>query len=120
MNNPIFINQLHALSANRFALNDLSYDEYQGFLGTLLSYFNQTNLHRHYLIGTDGCHLCDDVQILACRVGLDLTVLELSDADDVLIDTLGVMIPILVTPNALLCYPFGVMDLLNLPSLTKK
>lgn len=118
MDNSKFIKYLQQLSTNRFALNVLSGHEYQDFLHTLLAHFHQQKANQYYLIGTDGCHLCDDVMTLCQRIGLNVTALELSDANDVLIDTLGLMIPILVTPTALLCYPFGVMDLMALPVMT--
>ena len=118
MDNSKFIKYLQQLSTNRFALNVLSGHEYQDFLHTLLAHFHQQKANRYYLIGTDGCHLCDDVMTLCQRIGLNVTALELSGANDVLIDTLGLMIPILVTPTALLCYPVGVMDLMALPVRT--
>ena len=119
MYNINFISYLQKLSADRFALNALPDGEYQDFLHTLLAYFGKQELCQYYLIGTDGCHLCDDVKALCQHLNISIISLELSETDDVLIDTLGVMIPILVTPTALLCYPFGIMDLAKLPTLPK-
>lgn len=115
--NPTFINQLQKLSQNRFALSE--HTEYQSFLSTLLGCFHKSDTTRHYVIGTDGCHLCDEVCQSARQIGMDITVLELSLAPDILIETLGQMIPILLSPHRLLCYPFGIMDMLILMDYKK-
>ncbi|AKG19797.1 hypothetical protein AAX09_06030 [Moraxella bovoculi] len=72
-----------------------------------------------YLIGTDGCHLCDEVYALLSQVGRIRPLpfvhrVDVMNADELVIETLGVVIPILVTPARLLCYPFGVMDIMTL------
>ncbi|MDO4895738.1 MAG: hypothetical protein Q3971_00125 [Moraxella sp.] len=112
--NAMFIKYLQDLSQNRFALNTLNDDTYRAFLRTLLAQFGQHNSQRWYLIGTDGCHLCDDTARLMHRLGVDFIRLELTDTHDDIIDTLGMMIPILLTPTKMLCAPFGVMDIMAL------
>lgn len=119
MNNPIFINQLTDLSKNRFALDTLSNEQSFEFYQTLLSNFNINLGNDWYLIGTDGCHLCDEVYALLSQVGRIRPLpfvhrVDVMNADELVIETLGVVIPILVTPARLLCYPFGVMDIMTL------
>lgn len=119
MNNPIFINQLTDLSKNRFALDTLSNEQFFEFYQTLLSNFNINLGNDWYLIGTDGCHLCDEVYALLSQVGRIRPLpfvhrVDVMNADELVIETLGVVIPILVTPTRLLCYPFGVMDIMTL------
>ena len=121
MNNPIFINQLTDLSKNRFALDTLSNEQFFEFYQTLLSNFNIHAGNNWYLIGTDGCHLCDVTKSIieqaSCLGSLPiLHNLDLAEANDtgLLVDTLGIMIPVILTPSHLLCYPFGVMDVVNL------
>lgn len=119
MNNPIFINQLTDLSKNRFALDTLSNEQFFEFYQTLLSIFNINLGNDWYLIGTDGCHLCDEVYALLSQVGRIRPLpfvhrADVMNADELVIETLGVVIPILVTPTRLLCYPFGVMDIMTL------
>lgn len=121
MNNPIFINQLTDLSKNRFALDTLSNEQFFEFYQTLLSNFKIRAGNNWYLIGTDGCHLCDVtksiVEQASCLGSLPiLHYLDLAEANDasLLVDSLGVMIPVILTPSRLLCYPFGVMDVVNL------
>ncbi|MFB6349319.1 hypothetical protein ACFBZI_07790 [Moraxella sp. ZJ142] len=74
-----------------------------------------------YLIGTDGCHLCDKSHAVIKQAfattsnAPTLQLLDLANAsDEQLIDALGVLIPVLITKTRLLCYPFGVMDILSL------
>lgn len=119
MNNPIFINQLTDLSKNRFALDTLSNEQFFEFYQTLLSNFKINLGNDWYLIGTDGCHLCDEVYALLSQVGRIRPLpfvhrVDVMNADELVIETLGVVIPILVTPARLLCYPFGVMDIMTL------
>ncbi|STY87403.1 Uncharacterised protein [Moraxella ovis] len=119
MNNPIFINQLTDLSKNRFALDTLSNEQFFEFYQTLLSNFNINLGNDWYLIGTDGCHLCDEVYALLGQIGRIRPLpfvhrVDVMNADELVIETLGVVIPILVTPARLLCYPFGAMDIMTL------
>lgn len=118
--NVTFIKQLQALSHNRFALNGLSCDEFARFYLAVLAEFGQPPTNKCYLIGTEGCHLCDELWQLIKTTrphlinGLDIDYLELTDASSVLIDNLGVLIPIFLSPQKLLCYPFGMMDIMQL------
>lgn len=81
-----------------------------------------------YLLGTDGCHLCDDVDnfLHSVTIRLDLPTihrLELLDflpiCDSKLLECLSPFIPILLTPHDFLCYPFGIMDILSLKNNSK-
>lgn len=68
-----------------------------------------------WLVGTDGCHLCDDVQamyqMIAKRLPLPkLFVLDVMDLDDNVMKLLAPHIPVLIGIDKLLVYPFGVLD----------
>lgn len=123
MNNDNFINQLDRLAHDRFALDVIGADEYRQFYQDLLSLFDITSTDFvWYLLGTDGCHLCDDAHRLyqyASRTTplpplqmLDLA--DIIDPDHRAFAVFGMMIPVLITPTRLLCYPFGVMDIMAL------
>lgn len=124
MNNSIFINHLDNLSKDRFALNHLDGATFYQFYGDFLSQFDITptnNSQDWYLIGTDGCHLCDNINTLLAQISSNTTlpshhILDITHANDAetLIKHIGVMIPLLLTPTRLLCYPFGVMDIISL------
>lgn len=84
---------------------------------------NQTNHHDWYLLGTDGCHLCETTYALLLthqkRFELpNILVLDILDFydkyDKQFVECLSSFIPILITPTQFLCYPFGIMDILAL------
>lgn len=71
-----------------------------------------------WLIGTDGCHLCElaaaDIALVAKRLKLPNVVqLELLNFDNAVVQILGTHIPVLITTHSLLSYPFGVMDIIH-------
>lgn len=129
MTHQQFIHLLDRLTQDRFALTALDAQSFGKFQQILLSSF-QTTADKEaadkfytqdwYLLGTDGCHLCDEVGKLLDQVHTIALLppvhqLDLINAtDDALIEALGVMIPVLITPRRLLCYPFGAMDILAL------
>ena len=120
MTNDALVSQLTQLSANRFALNDLSQNEFSNIYQALLGCFDDfngqaQNPNAWYLIGTEGCHLCDKawgiLQTAQTSRPFVLYQLDLADShDERLIDVLGDKIPVLLTPHRLLCYPFGLLD----------
>lgn len=128
MNNN-FIKYLQNLTNDRFTLADLDHDEYSTFYALLLATFtglgSQQIIHTSnpatdwYLLGTDGCHLCHASHTLLTQVQAmypytpTVHVLDLADSEK-LIDHLGTLIPILITPTRLLCYPFVIMDIIYL------
>lgn len=115
-----FTNQLHALKNDRFALQSLSQPEFDQFYRELLASFSKTpDGKTWYLIGTDGCHLCEQSMAMIKTVNLQnhhakIVTLDIIESTDEIINALGASIPVLVTPKKLLCYPFGVMDILAL------
>lgn len=115
-----FTNQLHALKNDRFALQSLSQPEFDQFYRELLASFSKTpDGKTWYLIGTDGCHLCEQSMAMIKTVNLQnhhakIVTLDIIESTDEIINALGASIPVLVTPKKLLCYPFGVMDVLAL------
>ncbi|MDO4699511.1 MAG: hypothetical protein Q4A69_02335 [Moraxella sp.] len=116
IDNVTFVKQLQELSNNRFALNTLTADAFDEFYRQLLATFHLAPSRQWYLIGTEGCHLCQLAwQMLhASNTAHDIMYLELTDSTDVVIDHLGWLIPILLTPKGLLCHPFGIMDIVQL------
>ncbi len=130
MNNINFINHLQKLTSDRFSLSCLNNQQFGYFYHQLLSRFDVNSGSHHkicqstptqdwYLIGTDGCHLCHLSHTLLTQTKAihpnmpNFYELDLMDADGELIEHLGSLIPILITPTALLCYPFGVMDIIK-------
>ncbi|MCL1623769.1 hypothetical protein M2R47_05885 [Moraxella sp. Tifton1] len=121
MNRHVFSTHLTNLAHDRFALTQLKPQEFANLYHQIINSFNITaDGQDWYLIGTDGCHLCDEIasllhQIKQTRPLPHIHHLELIDSqDDTVINGLGVLIPILLTPKQLLCYPFGIMDILTL------
>ncbi len=119
--NELFIHQLQNLRQNRFFANKLPQKSYQIFYQTLLKYLNpQTHLdsQNKYLVGTDGCHLCDDAKNILLTAQkthpFAFTVLDLADADEWLMNEIYTIIPFFITPQKILCYPFGIMDIVFL------
>ncbi|WP_066801266.1 glutaredoxin family protein [Moraxella oblonga] len=115
-----FTNWLYALQHNRFALQALSQSDFYQFYATLLAGFAKTPDDKTwYLIGTEGCHLCEKSMAMINTLNLqnnDINIVELDimEGGDEIINALGASIPILLTPKTLLCYPFGIMDVLML------
>ncbi len=126
------LNTLLKLPQNRHALAHLPACEYQPLFTEITALLKadaaQVNaqtaaeVNAWYLIGTDGCHLCDYAYRLIQQAlhikttrPASLIRLDLADStDDTLIDTLGIHIPILLTPTKLLPYPFSIMDIMAL------
>lgn len=109
---------LSNLANNRHALNRLASDEFELLRHDLLDCLQvDIDTQAWYLIGTDGCHLCQDASVwinfvLQTQANAPiLHQLEIMDTTDIsLLDTMGKYLPILITPNKLLCYPFSMMD----------
>ncbi|UXZ04507.1 hypothetical protein [Moraxella nasicaprae] len=123
---PSPLTQLAKLSQDRFALTrqHQGFDDVRQYLMHALSAPHSSS--DWLLIGTDGCHLCDTawhtIHTASHTAPHPPTIikLDLADSHDPrLIDTLGTLIPILVTPMQLLCYPFGVLDIIKLLSTHK-
>lgn len=122
LNNKIHLSNL---KNNRHALTSLSQAEYSSLRTELLDCLQVSHNYDHdgawYLLGTDGCHLCQDAYTwltFALKTQSNaptLTRLEIMNTKDItLLDQLGRYLPILITPNKLLCYPFSVMDVTQL------
>ncbi|USZ15157.1 hypothetical protein NGM44_01815 [Moraxella sp. FZFQ2102] len=116
LNNKIHLSNL---KNNRHAVAGLSADDFTHFRQELLTCLQVDDIRDDtwYLIGTDGCHLCQDAQTWLGFVLKTVTPspalirLEIMNTQDItLLDSLGKYLPILITPNQLLCYPFSVMD----------
>lgn len=125
------IDHLKKLSTDRFALSTLSHHEFDKIHKELLAMFPpnspshnqiaQSNTAKDwYLLGTDGCHLCHlshDMLAKARTISPDMPSIydiDIIDGDDMLVEVFGKIIPVLLTPCHLLCYPFGVMDIMML------
>lgn len=80
-------------------------------------YPNLTN--EWLLLGTEGCHLCEQVKNNLKMVEKIYTIppiidIEVMDLDENLLALTAVHIPILVTNKAIANYPFGVMDVVGM------
>ena len=66
------------------------------------------------LLGTSGCHLCDDAQALLAHcldfTQVDVSVVDIADSDE-LMRLYGVKIPVLrcCQSNQVLCWPFDAL-----------
>lgn len=115
-----FISHLNALKNDRFALQSLTELEFCGFYAELLVNFSKLpDGKTWYLIGTDGCHLCEQSINMLKRLNMqsnniNIEILDIIDGSDEVVEALGVSIPVLLTPKSVLCYPFGVMDVMAL------
>lgn len=116
----IFISRLNALKNDRFALQSLTELEFHGFYAELLVNFSKLpDGKTWYLIGTDGCHLCEQSMAMIKMVHLQnphtkVVMLDIINSTDDVINALGASMPVLITPKKILCYPFGIMDILAL------
>ncbi len=117
------IAQLTELGHNRHALRQMEATEFSALRHQILAGLQSSDEQAWYLLGTDGCHLCHEAQSIietAATVYAQMPtvcVLDLADAaDERLVDLLGRHIPILMTDSQLLCYPFGLMDIIPLTS----
>lgn len=131
MDNISFFNHLQNLNNDRFALSHLDTQNFREFRRHFLQNFNVNSNSYHqinasntaqdwYLVGTDGCHLCHVCHALLTQTKAislhmpDFYELDIIDGSDELIGHLGTLIPVLLTPTLILCYPFGVMDIMRL------
>lgn len=112
---------LDLLTHNRFALRQ--HPDLQGIRHALITAYSihATPLQPDawWLIGTDGCHLCelaehDIMQVKGLYPLPDLQVLEILEFDASVIQIFSPLLPILITPTSLLTYPFGVMDIISI------
>lgn len=111
---------LGQLLDDRHALSRLPKETYQHIYAQILAALGVTN-QGWYLLGTEGCHLCHNTQAIIehalamTAAPIVFRVLDLADSqDEALIDALGVYIPILLTQDQMILYPFGLMDVMNL------
>lgn len=69
------------------------------------------------LYGTLGCHLCENAKNLLIQAqsvaDFDWQSVDIADFDNPLAHEWADKIPVLVTPNRTLFYPFSVMDILD-------
>lgn len=101
--------QLHSLLAKS---DEMSWQE------ALLPYCqkNDTPLRAYWLIGTDSCHLCDEMwglcQQAMIRLGVWVIQVELTDFDDKVATVLAPHIPVLIRKEDMVVYPFGLLEVL--------
>jgi hypothetical protein len=69
------------------------------------------------LLGTAGCHLCDEAEAVLRMAAGSAPLLwrhvEITDSDELLV-RYGERIPVLRHRNGELCWPFGVLDVVRL------
>lgn len=117
------ITALSKIADDRYALTRLPAADFTVLRHEILTVLQAADESPWYLLGTDSCHLCQIVQTLIDTASAayttlpKVTVLDLADAaDERMVDLLGRHIPILMTDRQLLCYPFGLMDIIHLAS----
>lgn len=72
-----------------------------------------------WLFGTDGCHLCENIQkeltlMQKSHAMPPIQMVDIIDLNEHLLTVMATHIPILITPKAVLNYPFGIMDMMGL------
>ena len=71
-----------------------------------------------FLLGTMGCHLCDEVEEmlrLFCGVTpVDVQKVDIADLDNSLMMQFATLIPVILTKDHQLSYPFSIVDLQTL------
>lgn len=114
---------LTKLGHDRHTLRHMEVTEFSALRHQILAALQASDTPAWYLLGTDGCHLCHEAQSIietaatVCTQMPTVCALDLADAaDERLVDLLGRHIPILMTDSQLLCYPFGLMDIIPLAS----
>lgn len=115
MTNADFLHLLVNFTIDRFALSGLNTQEFGQFYYRLIGEFGCT-APAWYLIGTDGCHLCEQAQDMLRIVRPDTSVITLDviEASDTVITALALHLPVLLTPQTIIAYPFGIMDVVAL------
>lgn len=75
-------------------------------------------LNTWQLYGTLGCHLCDIAESLLMQAqtvsDIDWQKVDIADLPEAQMLTFADKIPVLVTPNKTLYYPFSIMDIMAL------
>lgn len=70
------------------------------------------------LLGTSGCHLCDHAEVILRQLQavypISYQLVDIADFDEPLMMTFATTIPVVITQNSCLNYPFSVMDLQQL------
>ena len=70
------------------------------------------------LLGTSGCHLCDQAEEILRNLQavypISYQLVDIAEFDESLMMTFATTIPVLITQNRRLNYPFSVMDLQQL------
>lgn len=73
-----------------------------------------------WLLGTSGCHLCDEAENILMRLQavqpLNYQNVDIADFDETLMLSFATSIPVLLTVNKRLDWPFSVLDLQQLLS----
>lgn len=71
-----------------------------------------------WLLGTVGCHLCDDAEQILARLAAVYPIkyhyVDIADFDEPLMMHFATTIPVILTPSRRLNYPFSVVDLQQL------
>ena len=79
---------------------------------------NNLNEADWWLLGTSGCHLCDQAQemlrLFSGIYNVNYQSIDIADFDETLMLQFADKIPVLLTPSAGLCYPFTLADLQQL------
>lgn len=109
------INSLQLLNN---ATSTTSQDIYH-FRQQLIQVYPTLSADDWYLIGTDGCHLCEKIEqeltIIKNSYHMpNIKLLDVLELPEPLLTRLAAYIPILVTDDKILNYPFGMMDIIEL------
>lgn len=83
-----------------------------------LSATKNLNTEAWWLLGTVGCHLCDDAEntlrLFSGVVPITFQKVDIADFDETLMNQFATTIPVILTPNQQLNYPFSIVDLMAL------
>lgn len=71
-----------------------------------------------WLLGTSGCHLCDQAEMLIKKLQtvtpVSYQLVDIINLDDELMTKFANQIPVIITANSQLNYPFSILDLQRL------
>lgn len=69
-----------------------------------------------FLLGTEGCHLCDEAEntfrLFSSVCPVSITKVDIADFSEDFMMQFATIIPVIVTPTKQLNYPFSVADLM--------
>lgn len=85
---------------------------------SLMQSCNWLDIESWWLFGTEGCHLCHQIEqelsiLKKSYLIANIQMVDIIELNEQLLTKTAHHIPILITDKAIFNYPFGVMDIIN-------